>query len=200
MTASGQRYRMHLPQRFLQKEVNEHAVCEILSRALGTHTARRGDPQLREPDLFLDGVGVEVTIATEGKHRPTFLGEYCDGLYLREEAQNAMTLPILSALERKSKKEYASRPVAVAVLCMLELFDWSGDIYGRSLDGLPVRERDAFFSILNSLYLERGIFSDIYLLTPTLFRSWAVFDIRDSASYLVPVKESDDLPYFAAED
>ncbi len=196
MTLSA-RYRMHLPERFLQKEVNERVVCELLCRALCIGEARRGDPALREPDLFLDGRGEEVTLATEGKHNPSFLGKYCDGEYRLDEAQNAMTLPILAALERKSRKSYVGRPVAVAVLCMLELFDWTEDTFGRLLAGQPLRERDAFFSIVRELYIERGIFSEVHLLVPTLSRGWVVFALAEKKQFLVPLAdEADKFPYF----
>jgi hypothetical protein len=194
-------YRMHLPDDFLQKEVNERCVCELLCRAIPTQQVRRGDPKLREPDYLLDGVGVEVTLATEGKHPPNFLGEYCDGAYGITEAQNAMTMPILAALERKSRKEYRSRPVRVAVLCMLELFGWTGDVFGDTVQDLPYREREAFFSIVRMRYIETGIFSDVLLLVPTLERAWAVFSLEKGDRYLVPLSPSDtDLPYFTRED
>ena len=190
------RYRLHLPVNFLQKDVNEPAVGEILRRALAVHEVRRGDPRLREPDLLLDGIGEEVTFAAEGKHLSPFIGEYCDGAYYPEEARNAMTLPILSALDRKTSKRYVNAPVRVAVLCMLELFDWTADVYGEALEQLPHRERDAFFSILKKLYLESGRFSEIHLLVPTLTRGWAVFEIGSGEQYLVPVGEDAALPYF----
>ncbi len=189
-------YRMHLPQNFLQKDVNEPAVAEILRRALNVTDLRRGDARLREPDLLLDGVGEEVTFAAEGKHLASFLGEYCDGVYDPEEARNAMTLPILSALDRKARKRYVNEPVRVVVLCMLELFDWTADVYGQELEQLPRRERDAFFSILRSLYIESGRFSEIHLLVPTLTMDWAVFEVGSGAMYLVPVGPDPGLPYF----
>jgi|GEM_PF-3411699 len=213
------RYRLYLPDHFLQKDVNEAAVGTILSRALGVRTVRRGDPRLREPDLLLDGTGEEVTFAAESNRLPMhplnaavpfpgeenggpqaadsrFIGNYCDGVYSPEEAQNAMTVPILAALERKAKKRYVNAPVNVAVLCMLELFDWTADIYGDTFYGLPHRERDAFFAIVRALYIESGLFSNVHLLVPTLARSWAVFDVANGARYLVAVAPEDDLPYF----
>jgi len=190
------RYRLHLPENFLQKDVNEPVVGEILRRAFGIREVRRGDPRLREPDLLLDGVGEEVTFAAEGRHLPSFISEYCDGVYFPEEARNAMTLPILSALDRKANKRYVNAPVNVAVLCMLELFDWTADVYGAALGQMPRRERDAFFSILRKLYLENGQFADIHLLVPTLTRGWAVFDIAADKTYLVSVGEEMRLPYF----
>jgi hypothetical protein len=190
------RYRLHLPEGFLQKDVNEPVVGEVLRRALEVRAVRRGDQRLREPDLLLDGVGEEVTFAAEGKHLSSFIGEYCDGVYDPDEARNAMTLPIFSALDRKLSKQYVNAPVRVAVLCMLELFDWTADVYGEALEQLPHRERDAFFSILKKLYLESGQFSEIHLLVPTLTRSWAVFEIGSGVQYLVPVGKDPALPYF----
>jgi len=202
------RYRLWLPDRFLQKEVNEAAVGTILSRALGVRAVRRGDPLLREPDLLLDGEGEEVTFAAESGHLPVqtaeaaqstdrrFIGVYCDGVYSPDEAENASTVPILAALERKAKKRYANAPVSVAVLCMLELFDWTGDVFGGALGGQPHRERDAFFSIVRQLYIESGIFENVHLLVPTLAKSWVVFDLAEGRHALVPVGPEDALPYF----
>ena len=192
------KYKLYLPKDFLKKEVNEKAVEILLKRALSAASSRRGDPLKREPDLILDGKGVEITFAADGKYETPFVGQYCDGVYTADEAENSLTVPILSALERKSRKQYADRPVAVAVLCMLELFDWCGDTFDRELMGLPKRERDAFFSLVRSLYIERGVFSNVYLLAPTLTRKWIVFDLKNDGRYLVLSEDGDDdfLPLF----
>lgn len=192
------KYRIHLPENFLKKEVNEESVRIILTRALGASYAKHGDPKKREPDLLIDGRGEEVTFAADGKYLRPFIGQYCDGTYQPSEAINSATMPILSALERKSRKKYSDRPVAVAVFCMLELFDWSENLFDNELMGLPKKERDAFFSLVRSLYIESGIFSEVHLITPTLTRGWVVFCISSGEGRLVQVRGADEtfLPWF----
>ena len=191
------RYQLYLPPDFLNKEVNEAIIFHIMNLSQQYHTYRRGDPNRKEPDFIVDGQGLEVTFASFKYYSAaTFINDFCDGIYSVQDARSNHTQFIFNALDRKAKKNYSVQPVSLAILCMLELFDWV-DNCGILPTKLGKTEKTAALSAIKNDYLESGIFGNVYLLLPSLHREWFVYDVKNDIETRLSKFEMD-VPYFQA--
>ena len=160
-------YRLFLPPDFMKKEVNESVVFAMLKAAKNFQVSRRGIPP--EPDFIADGEGIEVTFAAGREASRDFIRQTCDGRFDPGAGKAGEIERIKSALSRKAEKFYSTRRTSLAILCMLELFDWAA---GES------REREKFFRWIRREYIDAGIFHTVYLLLPSLNQEWFVYDLR----------------------
>jgi len=183
------KYRLFLPPDFLKKEVNERVVFEMLKAAKGFRGARRGIPP--EPDFVVDGQGIEVTFASGRDHKKDFIRDFCDGLFDPSADQSESIAYINNALERKAGKFYSTPKTSLAILCMLEIFDW---VYPES------RERDQLFAHIQDEYIRPGIFENVYLLVPSLRQEWFAYDIRRGERTRLLILNYLQAPYYQAEN
>jgi len=182
-------YRLSLPPGFLKKEVNEPVVWAMLRSACGFGEGRHGNPP--EPDyMAAEDLGIEVTFAAGSDHKELFLREFCDGIY-RPGAESAAlrARPIFAALARKAKKTYSTPRTALAILCMLELFDWADK-------DCPARER--VLERIRGGYIAPGPFTTVYLLVPGLAGEWYCYDVAARQRRQLLVLDHLQAPYYRA--
>ncbi|MBQ9941377.1 MAG: hypothetical protein IJP03_00070 [Christensenellaceae bacterium] len=182
-------YRLMLPPDFLQKQVNEGIAAAMLASAYGLGEGQPGLPP--QPDImWSEDVGTEVTFAAGSHHQQLFIREYCDGVF-RPGAEPAAsrTQPILAALERKAAKTYSTPHTSLAVLCMLELFDWTAP---------DCPEREAFFEEVRRRCILPGPFETVYLMVPSLQAEWFVYDVAAGTRKRLLILDHLQAPYYKA--
>ncbi len=182
-------YRLFLPPDFLKKEINEQIVFDMLKAAKGYRTSRRGIPP--EPDFIADGQGIEVTFASGADNKKTFIYDLCDGKFDPQGDQSRSVASIKNALQRKAAKFYSTKRTSLAILCMLEIFDWLA---------AENANRDELFGHIQKEYLEAGVFENVYLLIPSLEQEWFVYDLEKRDRKRLLILDYLQAPYYQAEN
>lgn len=190
------RYRLYLPPRFLDKEVNEEIVFHMMNAVKHYDDVRRGDPNWKEPDFIVDNEGLEVTLASDNHSNPSFINEFCDGVFSPADLKNDSFQYIRNALERKSKKEYSTQRTSLAILCMLELFPWVSSDYDAYTAPSFYDRCSAFVEEIARQYVDSSLFENVYLLLPDLQRHWYVQDIGERRLYPLTILKDAPVPYY----
>ena len=190
------KYKLYMPKNFLNKQVNESIVFQIMNTVYAYRSYRRGNPLDKEPDFIVDGQGLEVTFASADKTRPSFIDDFCDGVYSYEDADADYPQFIINALERKAQKHYATSKTSVAILCMLEMFNWVDDAYGSMTSYLFEQPKLELLNQIRETYLQTNIFENVYLIVPSLSKKWFVFDIKNQMETALDVVDELEVPYF----
>lgn len=192
-------YLMHIPPGFLNKEVNENTIFTMVNAVKHFQNPRRGDPARKEPDFLLGEYdGLEVTFASSNKTNPGFIQEFCDGLYTQEDAEADYEEFIINALERKALKHYATPKTSLAVLCMVELFAWTESFFSpEEMERIHIRKA-CILKLIQGKYIATSVFSNVYLLVPSLRREWFIYDVLEGTVSLVDAVDDQVFPYYYA--
>lgn len=161
------------------ESVSERTAKIFLSQILNIKNLRRGNEKDKEPDYISSKEGYEVTFSINEALIPQLRGRK-PLLYNPQNIEKELISNIKNAIAKKESKNYSiSTNLVVLALNTLptwyfSLFDSNKHPYVKALN----LRRNYFFNDLFCEYIEKGKFNNLYIIMPTCFETFALFDIK----------------------
>jgi len=189
------------------ESVSECTAKIFLSQILNIKNLRRGDEKDKEPDYVSSKEGYEVTFSINEALIPQLRGRK-PLLSNPQNIEKELISNIRTAIEKKERKNY-SISTNLVVLALNTLPTWYFSIFDSSkhpyVKALNLR-RNHFFKELFLEYIENAKFNNIYLIMPTCFETFALFDVKGLANqnvddfiHIKPNRPQDFLTYKVIE-
>lgn len=165
------------PKDFFKKEVNEEFIKLVMEQVFPKGIWVKGNPNLFEPDYFLNKSPFEFTIASNKKKKGNFIIQLKTGEYKSENVENDTFSYIEHQIKTKAEKKYSTKNVHLCILCLLDRLQWVSDTYGSYTHFITDVSREQFFNKIKNEYIDTGKFRNIFIIFPDIAASWWVWDV-----------------------
>ncbi len=176
---------VHLKDNLFDKEINEEFCKDVFLKYFNAKKYRYGNHILKEPDIYIDDLPIEITLVSDKKKTNNFVQK------LKNRYQNNVSIEdieseILSMMEErikdKSNKSYCNKSPSLCLIVPIPIISW----YCYYLDPTPIdiiellysTPRSRYFKRFMKNYIENDIFSDIFILMPGIYADWLLINIR----------------------
>lgn len=182
----------YIPPRFFvsaNSENNEISRSEQLAKAVlrtifgyREDQIQKGNPNNNKPDWIVGNfLGYEVTFASNRASNSIYATKM--GEFNIHDLEHEIFTQIDASIVEKSKKVQSGnysgvKETILFVICMEPIILWYGYLYGFDYPS-ELRRRDAFFENIYNDYINSKVFTNVFLLQLTEFKTYVLYDLRN---------------------
>ena len=166
---------------FFNKRINEAFAKKVLCSIFSVNDVRDGDPVQFEPDIFLNNVPFEITLVSDRKKQRSFIqrlkNSRKNGFESDDIGEELLSMIAESIMDKASKKYSVPMPY-LCLIVPIPMMEWLGKGYGSIIEDLFITRHAYCFHKLKEIFINRDIFSNIFLLVPSLDGTWWCIDMK----------------------
>ena len=192
----------YFPDDFFNKNVNEPFIVFLMSKYMKNDIDdwKQGNPNEFIPDYVVNDHYYEFTLASN-RCKNNLIRKLQKVTYESKNVIKDAWQCIQESLDSKMKKNYSVDDVSVCILCLLDFNeDKITDNGSMSAELFNLFHRDIYDS-LQSDYISKGNFKNIYIIFPFSNETWWVMDIVKSNISSIQLSEAEiksgNYPFFS---
>lgn len=179
---------IYYPDDIFDNKVNEAFMANLMISKFRPEKVRYGNPNLHEPDFYMDDMCFEFTLASNRKNTNNFVQMIKNGEYESKDVEGDTIEYIKERALEKSRKRYSEDDVNLCIMSVLPMGILDIELSTKS-GRIDISRWEELIEYLKKTYLDNRVFSNIFLIMPRLDASWDIIDIKCRSSKVVYLTE-----------
>ena len=170
------------PKDFFKKEINERFQLYLLKNCFDLFCEKKiiwGNANQKEPDLIIDNMPFELTLASTEKETTTYIKDIKDHKLKTNNIEELSIQCINNACKKKSNKNYSTVNNTISVLLTIPVFVWCMRYYSNIPDLLPPTNFSELLKSIKNTYIDNEKFKDVLLHMPGFAYDWFSFSCKE---------------------
>jgi hypothetical protein len=170
------------PEDFFKKHVNEPFNQFLIESCFGiepdNNEVTYGDPNKKEPDLFIYGYPFELTLASKKTDTMNYIKNIKDHSFTTDNIEDISIDCLRNACLKKSKKNYTTIDNSLSIILTFPVFVWATATYSNIKVLPPQTKLPLLLNELRALYIDGGKFIEILIHMPGFLSDWISYSCK----------------------
>ncbi len=175
-------FNVFFPKNFFDKGTNEKFQLFLIGKIIDSFNeddVEWGNPRKNEPDLIINNVPFELTLASTVEDTSTFIKKIIEYTLKSNNVEELLIECIIEACNKKTRKQYCTVDNTLSILLVMPVYIWCAPLYSSIPELLPPNKLPKLLFDIKTQYIDNGKFKDVLIHMPGFSYDWFSCSCKD---------------------